>query len=80
MTSLAEDHVKLGAALARVVNRLVNVYAGRCSREQVEAAVEAARAALGPAAVEVFIAVLVERGARERLEAQLGRRDAPSPR
>jgi hypothetical protein len=77
MTSLVEDHVQLNVALGHVVKRLVDAYAGRCSREEVEAAVEAARASLVPANVEVFLAVLVERAARKRLDAHLGRRDAP---
>jgi hypothetical protein len=71
MTSLVEDHVKINVALAHVVNRLLDTYGDRCSRAQVEEAVEFARAALAPTSVEVFVAILVERAARERLDAQL---------
>jgi hypothetical protein len=71
MTSLVEDHVKIDVALAHLVNRLLDAYTGRCSREQVEEAVGAARMALAPVNVDVFVPVLVERAARDRLDVQL---------
>jgi hypothetical protein len=73
MKSLVEDHVKIDIALRHVVNRLFDEYGDRCSREHVEAAVDEARAVLMPANVEVFVAVLIERAAREQLDAQFGR-------
>jgi hypothetical protein len=63
----------MNIALRHLVNQLFDEYGDRCSRKQVETAVEQARAVLMPANVEVFVAVLIERAAREQLDAQFGR-------
>jgi hypothetical protein len=71
MATLAEDHVNVDVALDHVIGRLLDAYRGRCSREQVEAAVAAAHESLAGARVEVFVPILVERAARARLDDQL---------
>ena len=56
---------------AHAVDRLVTRFEGRFSREEVEAAVREARGELEPqSTISDFLGVLVERRARELLEAR----------
>jgi hypothetical protein len=68
VTSLVEDHVNVDLALRHLIQRLEGQYGSRRSRQQMEAAVDAAYAQLAGARVEVFVPVLVERAARKLLD------------
>jgi hypothetical protein len=70
MTSLVEDHINVDVALGHLITRLSSEYGPSRSREAIEAAVRTARAQLSSAQVEVFVPILVERAARELLDAE----------
>ena len=61
MTTGEEDKIRELAA------RLARLFAGRCSTEAVERAVDETYSSFGDARIRNFLPILVERGAKDRL-------------